>query len=447
QRAPQRSQWRGRRRRPQPQPVVELRCRGTDRRPAGPGTACPPAAQRPRHAAAVAGRADAARRRRDRPHAARQQQRLLPGQRRVVARLEPRRRARVAARVRAQAAAAAARAPGVPPPRFLPGPAAARQRRQGHPVAASGRRRDERPRVGARARALPRGLSRRQRAQRGRPPRSAGARRRLPDAVQRGPRGGGVRAACTRRRSVAPRARHGARRRRRGAGRRGRCGAVGWRTLSGGRPLRAARPLARSADPSGLAAMSGPTPRERLQWLAAAHGVEAHFHDIWGRRHDVSDSSLRALLGDLGVPADSDADVELGLATAHHRYWRRLAEPVIALAAPAQAIAMLVRLPRRGHGERIAWRLTPESGEAQHGAADVDALPLRERADVDGVAFESRTLAIPAGLPPGYHQLALRAGDAEANVLVIVAPAHCYRPSSLDDDARVWGWSVQLYGL
>ena len=41
------------------------------------------------HAAAVAGRADAARRRRDRPHPAGQQQRLLPGQRDLVVRLGP----------------------------------------------------------------------------------------------------------------------------------------------------------------------------------------------------------------------------------------------------------------------------------------------------------------------------------------------------------------------
>ena len=193
--------------------------------------------------------------------------------------------------------------------------------------------------------------------------------------------------------------------------------------------------------------MSGPTPRERLQWLAAAHGVEAGFHDIWGFRHEVSDASLRALLGDLGVPAGSAADVDFGLATAHHRYWRRLAEPVIALAAPAETIEVLVRLPRRGPGDRLAWRLTPESGPARQGEADVDALPLRERADVDGLAYESRTLAIGAGLAPGYHGLALRAGDTEASVLVIAAPAHCYRPPSLDDGARVWGWSVQLYGL
>ena len=50
-----------------------------------------PAAQLPRHAAALAGRADAAGRRRDRPHAARQQQRLLPGQRDLLGRLGARR--------------------------------------------------------------------------------------------------------------------------------------------------------------------------------------------------------------------------------------------------------------------------------------------------------------------------------------------------------------------
>ena len=50
-----------------------------------------PAAQLPDHAAALAGRADAARRRRDGPHPARQQQRLLPGQRDQLVRLGPRR--------------------------------------------------------------------------------------------------------------------------------------------------------------------------------------------------------------------------------------------------------------------------------------------------------------------------------------------------------------------
>ncbi len=59
--------------------------------PGRAGAAPPADAQLSDDAAAVAGRADAARRRRDRPHAAGQQQRLLPGQRDLLVRLGARR--------------------------------------------------------------------------------------------------------------------------------------------------------------------------------------------------------------------------------------------------------------------------------------------------------------------------------------------------------------------
>ena len=64
----------------EPQPLVELRRRGPHRRRGGARAAGAPAAQLHRHADALPGRADAAARRRDGPHAERQQQRLLPGQ-------------------------------------------------------------------------------------------------------------------------------------------------------------------------------------------------------------------------------------------------------------------------------------------------------------------------------------------------------------------------------
>ena len=61
QREAQRGQRRGQPRRREPQPLVELRRRGPDRRPGGHRAARAPAAQLPRHAAALAGRADARR--------------------------------------------------------------------------------------------------------------------------------------------------------------------------------------------------------------------------------------------------------------------------------------------------------------------------------------------------------------------------------------------------
>ncbi len=85
QREAQRGERRGQPGRRVAQPVVELRGRGRHRRPGDPRVAGAAAAQLRGHAVPVPGRADAAARRRDRPHPARQQQRLLPGQRDLLA--------------------------------------------------------------------------------------------------------------------------------------------------------------------------------------------------------------------------------------------------------------------------------------------------------------------------------------------------------------------------
>ncbi len=69
----------------------ELGRRGPDRLGADPARPGPDEAELPGHAVLLPGRADAARRRRDRPHPAGQQQRLLPGQRDQLVRLGRRR--------------------------------------------------------------------------------------------------------------------------------------------------------------------------------------------------------------------------------------------------------------------------------------------------------------------------------------------------------------------
>ena len=74
-------------RRREPQSIVELRRRGPDRRCRRQRAAIASAAQHPDDTVPLARHSDAARRRRDRPHPAGQQQRLLSGQRDVLVRL------------------------------------------------------------------------------------------------------------------------------------------------------------------------------------------------------------------------------------------------------------------------------------------------------------------------------------------------------------------------
>ncbi len=180
-------QRRGQSRRHRRQPVLELRCGRPDRRSRGQGAARPSVAGAAVDPAALVRPAAAARRRRARPHPGRQQQRLLPGQRDLLGRLEGGRRR--APRLRAAAARAAPGAPGLPPPAF---PHRCRGGRAG--LVQLGGRGGDRRAVGrpddARDRGLPGRVRRPGRGHR----RHAAARRRLPDPGQRLARAGHVHA-------------------------------------------------------------------------------------------------------------------------------------------------------------------------------------------------------------------------------------------------------------
>ena len=103
----------------------------------------PAGAELPGHAVLLAGRADAARRRRARPHPARQQQRVLPGQRDLLGGLGRGRTPAGPGRVHQRADRAAPGSPGVPPPPVLQRAAAGPGRisAAGHHLADPGRAR------------------------------------------------------------------------------------------------------------------------------------------------------------------------------------------------------------------------------------------------------------------------------------------------------------------
>ncbi len=146
------------------------------------------AAQLPDHTAAVAGRADDRARRRARPHAAGQQQRLLPGQRAVLDRLGRSRRG--ADRVHPRGVGATRRTSGVSQATLLQRPAGATRRRRTarYRVVRARRLRDDRRGLGIRIRQIARGVPQRLRDPRPRRARPAGHRRFVRAVLQRPPR-------------------------------------------------------------------------------------------------------------------------------------------------------------------------------------------------------------------------------------------------------------------
>jgi hypothetical protein len=70
------------------------------------------------------------------------------------------------------------------------------------------------------------------------------------------------------------------------------------------------------------------TDRTRLDHLSSCYGIALEYTDIWGRSHPVSETTQRALLAAMGVPAETEADLECALADYERRAWGSVLAPV-----------------------------------------------------------------------------------------------------------------------
>jgi 4-alpha-glucanotransferase len=184
-----------------------------------------------------------------------------------------------------------------------------------------------------------------------------------------------------------------------------------------------------------------------LERLAERAGVATTYEDVFGVRKRASPESLRAVLAALGLDASDEAAAERAARALAERSWRRALEPVYVFAAGAAAVVAVTR-PRDDGSAELTWELVAEGGAARTGRIRFGALPLLERASIDGVPLERRALELPSeAAEAGYYRLVLRAdGDVAGETTVVRAPRRCWSSPAIGERG-VWGLAVQLYGL
>lgn len=176
-----------------------------------------------------------------------------------------------------------------------------------------------------------------------------------------------------------------------------------------------------------------------LKKLAEAAGIEARYWDIHGRLHETTPDTMRVLLRAMGIPADTESDVETRLMSLTEEPWRR-ALPFVVVAGENSDIEVPLRLP--ADGGTIRWSVRLETGEVQTGECDLGALQVEKVGQGGRIALRKLKLG---PLPIGYHDLHLAAAE-EATSRLIVAPRRCYLPPELSS-RKCWGLSAQLYAL
>ncbi len=180
-----------------------------------------------------------------------------------------------------------------------------------------------------------------------------------------------------------------------------------------------------------------------LRQLADSCGVELGYHDDLRQWRDCDPAAVLAVLRVLGAPIQRREDAAAALRERRLAAWRRPLEPVL-VAWDGQGAEAVLRLPARENSAALACRLDFESGETRSWPARAGDLPVVERADVEGAAFEARRLALPSPMPIGWHKLTVEWNGRSAESTVIAAPTRAYGPDKM---MHTWGVFLPLYAL
>ncbi|MBU1692033.1 MAG: malto-oligosyltrehalose synthase [Gammaproteobacteria bacterium] len=187
---------------------------------------------------------------------------------------------------------------------------------------------------------------------------------------------------------------------------------------------------------------------DALMQLAAHCGIAAEYDDIWGTRHATSEQTLHALLAAMHFPAEADPAVLLK--NMEEQEWRRPLPPVMVLqAGSAPAVPLSLSATRASRPHR--WILTTEDGVQTTGEFLPAELPRLGEQRLGSTNFLRGELSLPQLVTPGYYRLEVeqpgREVQDQAAMTLIVTPSSCYQPEAIHGEGRVWGPTVQLYGL
>lgn len=192
-----------------------------------------------------------------------------------------------------------------------------------------------------------------------------------------------------------------------------------------------------------------------LAALAKAAGVELSYTDVYGKAHTARRSAVVAVLGALGLPADTPERVAASLRALEDERWGRPVPPASVVRRNGR-IGITLALPSADLTAVHPWRLLLEDGRMLRGEGASGSLYVLETAVYDGVPMARARLALPTDLPDGYHTFILGEDAEEPDEMrrgaLIVAPAACWLPEVLATGGdgrggRAWGVNSQLYAV
>ena len=148
--------------------------------------------------------------------------------------------------------------------------------------------------------------------------------------------------------------------------------------------------------------------KENLVRLAAAHGIQRSYFDIWGNVHETRMEALEQMLVAMGVDLSRPDEVLLQL---ENHSWIQLAEPVLVESVNQLPTELLFQIPSGKTASKhsnlrfqvqleIAGEYTDSIKHSYHS----EQLAFKEAHQIDDITYERWSLPFPAGLSTGYYR-------------------------------------------
>lgn len=187
---------------------------------------------------------------------------------------------------------------------------------------------------------------------------------------------------------------------------------------------------------------------ELIHRLAERAGIQPLYQDIWGHGHAASREAKQVLLAAMGIACADEAAAQTSLRQWEAAEWRALLPPVQVHPQGPEPVRLSLHLPAGWRDRSGHWQLTRESGATTAGTFHAGELPELARTTLDDGDYLALGLTLPPCDEAGHHRLRLSIdGLPETQMPLIVCPPTCHRPPALEGGGRVWGVSVQLYGV
>ncbi len=185
---------------------------------------------------------------------------------------------------------------------------------------------------------------------------------------------------------------------------------------------------------------------QALDRAARLWGIEPEYRDTWNQPHVTPPEAKQAILKVLGVPADSQDELDRAAEERLWSEWDRVLPPVVVLGEDPRQLA--VNVPWELTALEASLELRFEDGEVRSWEVPLESLETSAWAEPRGRTIVRKQLPLPPDLPLGYHDLTVTLGPARrGHTRLILCPDRAYIPPVIRRGGRTAGLAVALYGL